>query len=129
MERISFFLAQIDVKDSLVADLHKTDSSRGGLTPLFVAFGIVTFLILFWAIFIRKKPDETSRRYSYPSRDSKGNDAGILDTLARSLFMQGKKERAIELENQALKLAETDQQEMLQKTLDSYKKGVLPKAK
>ena len=51
-----------------------------------------------------------------------------LDTLARSLFMQGKKERAIELENQALKLAESDQQEMLQKTLDSYKKGVLPKA-
>src|SRR6266568_3188966 len=59
---------------------------------------------------------------------TKGNDAGILDTLARSLFMQGKKERAIELENQALKVAETDQQEMLQKTLDSYKKGVLPKA-
>ena len=24
MERISFFLAQIDVKDSLVADFHKT---------------------------------------------------------------------------------------------------------
>ena len=59
---------------------------------------------------------------------TKGNDAGVLDTLARSLFMQGKKERAIELENQALKLAESDQQEMLQKTLDSYKKGVLPKA-
>ncbi len=59
---------------------------------------------------------------------TKGNDAGVLDTLARSLFMQGKKERAIELQSQALKLAETDQQEMLQKTLDSYKKGVLPKA-
>ena len=59
---------------------------------------------------------------------TKGNDAGVLDTLARSLFMQGKKERAIELENQALKLAESDQQETLQNTLDSYKKGVLPKA-
>ena len=82
MERISFFLAQIDVKDSLVADFHKTGSSRGGLTPLFVAFGIVTFLILFWAIFIRKKPDETSRRYSYPSRDSKGNDAGTSSESA-----------------------------------------------
>ena len=62
------------------------------------------------------------------SDDLRGRLTGVLDTLARSLFMQGKKERAIELENQALKLAETDQQEMLQKTLDSYKKGVLPKA-
>jgi hypothetical protein len=75
MERIAFFLAQIDVKDSLVPDLHKSGLSRGGLTALFAACGIVTFLILCWAIFIRKRPDDSSRRYTYPSRDSKGNHA------------------------------------------------------
>jgi hypothetical protein len=74
MSRISLFVAQIDVKDSLVADLHKTGISRGGLTMLFGAFGLVTLLILAWAIFIRKRPDESSRRYRYPSRESMDND-------------------------------------------------------
>src|SRR5262245_1137951 len=74
MERISFFLAQIDASDSLVPDLHKGGLSRSGLTVLLAACGIVTFFILCWAIFIRKRPDDSSRRYSYPSRDSKGNN-------------------------------------------------------
>jgi hypothetical protein len=73
MNHLSFFLAQIDAKESLLGDLHKAGSSRGGLTPLFVAVGIVTLLVLFWAIFIRKRPDETSRRYTYPSRDAKSS--------------------------------------------------------
>ena len=76
MNRISFFLAQIDAKDSLLPDLHKTGFTHGGLTPLFGAFGIVTLLMLFWALFIRKRPDETSRRYTYPSRDSQSRDPG-----------------------------------------------------
>jgi|SRR5215831_9939961 len=71
MRRFSFFLAQIDVKDNLTADLQKTGIARGGLTMLFAAFGIVTVLIVAWALFIRKKPDESSRRYSYPSRYSR----------------------------------------------------------
>jgi hypothetical protein len=75
MNSASIFLAQIDAKESLLGDLHKAASPRGGLTPLFVAVGIVTLLVLFWAIFIRKRPDETSRRYSYPSRDAKSSDA------------------------------------------------------
>ncbi len=58
---------------------------------------------------------------------AKGKDAGILDTLARVKFMQGKKEDAIALQEKAVKLAESDQQESLQKSLDSYKKGELPK--
>ncbi len=58
---------------------------------------------------------------------AKGKDAGILDTLARVKFMQGKKEDAIALQEKAVKLAETNQQESLQKSLDSYKKGELPK--
>lgn len=78
MERISFFLAQIDVKDSLVPDLQKTGLSRNNLTLLFTAFGIVTLLLLVWAIFIRKRPDESSRRYSYPSTDSNKDNGGEL---------------------------------------------------
>ena len=58
---------------------------------------------------------------------AKGKDAGILDTLARAMFMQGKKDQAIELQTKALKLAEADQQASLQKTLDSYREGRLPK--
>lgn len=59
---------------------------------------------------------------------AKSKDAGILDTLARAKFMQGKKEQAIELQGKALNLADSDQKESIQKTLDSYKKGELPKA-
>ena len=42
--------------------------------------------------------------------------------------MQGNKEEAIALQEKALNLAETSQQPMYQKTLDSYKKGELPEA-
>jgi thiol-disulfide isomerase/thioredoxin len=59
---------------------------------------------------------------------AKGKDPAILDTLARVKFMQGNKEEAIALQEKALNLAETSQQPMYQKTLDSYKKGELPEA-
>jgi hypothetical protein len=70
MERISFFLAQIDGKDGLVTELQKTGVSRNNLTLLFSAVGVVTLLVIVWAIFIRKKPHDSSRRYSYPPRNS-----------------------------------------------------------
>lgn len=55
-------------------------------------------------------------------------DPGIVDTLARVLFMQGKKDDAIRSQEKAVDLAEGDMKTELQKTLDSYKKGELPKA-
>ena len=58
---------------------------------------------------------------------TKGKEAGIIDTLARVRFMQGKKEDAIELQKKAVELAEDSQQKALQKVLDSYQKGELPK--
>lgn len=73
MNRFSLFLADIDIKDTLMPDFQKTSVSRGNLTLLFSAFGVVTLLILFWALFIRKRPDESSRRYRYPSREPKAN--------------------------------------------------------
>jgi len=59
---------------------------------------------------------------------SNGKDAGIIDTLARVKFMQGKKDDAIALEEKAANLVEGRDKETLQKTLDSYRKGELPKA-
>jgi len=58
--------------------------------------------------------------------DSK--DPAIMDTLARVLFMQDKKEAAIELQAKAVELADGDMKADLKNTLASYKKGELPKA-
>ena len=59
---------------------------------------------------------------------AEGSDkAASLDTLARVRFMQGKKEEAIKLQEQALSLANDEIKAETSKTLESYKKGVLPK--
>jgi tetratricopeptide (TPR) repeat protein len=58
---------------------------------------------------------------------AKGKDPGILDTQARILFMQGKKSEAIQMEEKALTIADDDQKKLLQKTIDSYREGKLPK--
>jgi thiol-disulfide isomerase/thioredoxin len=59
---------------------------------------------------------------------SHGNDAAILDTVARVKFMQGQKEEAIALQEKAVSLATGDDKTQLEKTLDSYKHGELTKA-
>src|SRR5688572_28223624 len=57
---------------------------------------------------------------------SKGENAEVLDTLARVLFMKGQKEPAIELQEKAVALVQTGRKPQFQKTLDSYKAGKLP---
>lgn len=59
---------------------------------------------------------------------SGGKDPAILDTLARVTWLQGQKEKAIELQKKAVDLAEDDMKSDLQQTLDSYKAGKLPNA-
>lgn len=59
---------------------------------------------------------------------AKGKDANILDTLARAHFMNGKKEKAIEIQEEAVKLAVGDSATSLRKTLESYKQGKVPDA-
>jgi len=59
---------------------------------------------------------------------AKGRRPSILDTLARVLFIQGRKEEAIQLQNQAVTVAEGREKEGLQKTLDSYRRGEPPNA-
>jgi hypothetical protein len=58
---------------------------------------------------------------------AQGKNAAFLDTLARILFMNGKKAKAIEMQEKAVTLAEGNEKAELQKTLDSYKEGKLPK--
>jgi len=57
---------------------------------------------------------------------AKGQDSSVADTLARVWFMQGKKEKAIELEKKAVDLATGGEKQYLQKALDSYRNGKLP---
>jgi len=59
---------------------------------------------------------------------AQGNEAGILDTLARVLFMEGKKEEAVQRETKAVELTQGKEKDALQKVLDSYKRGELPAA-
>ncbi|MBI5383740.1 MAG: redoxin family protein [Verrucomicrobia bacterium] len=57
---------------------------------------------------------------------SKEKDSAILDTLARALFDQGKKDEAIKTQQKAVDVSDGEAKEKLQSTLDSYKKGKLP---
>ncbi len=58
---------------------------------------------------------------------SNEKEPAVLDTLARVLFMQGKQDEAIAMETKALNLAGDNDKMTYQTTLDSYKKGNLPK--
>ncbi len=55
-----------------------------------------------------------------------GEDGAIIDTLARILFMRGQKDAAIDTQAKAVDLSRGARQKEFQKTLDSYKKGILP---
>jgi tetratricopeptide (TPR) repeat protein/thiol-disulfide isomerase/thioredoxin len=54
---------------------------------------------------------------------SESKDAEILDTWACVLFLEGKNDRAVTAEEQAVSLAGDNRKEMFQKTLEGYKKG------
>jgi thiol-disulfide isomerase/thioredoxin len=63
------------------------------------------------------------------NKGSGGEDASILDTLARALFMQDKKAEAIAIQEKAIAQADDQMKKSLEATLESYRKGELPKAK
>ncbi len=58
---------------------------------------------------------------------SNSKNPAALDTQARIWFMLDKRDEAIKLQQKALDLAAKEEKPMYQKTLDSYKKGELPK--
>jgi len=58
---------------------------------------------------------------------AKGEDAAILDTLARVQFVKGQKDSAIETQKKAIEAAsDAGMKKSLQRTLDSYKAGNIP---
>jgi hypothetical protein len=59
---------------------------------------------------------------------TKGDNAAILDTLARVLYMQGNKEEAIALQEKAVAKVEGNDKDTFARTLESYKKGELSKS-
>jgi hypothetical protein len=86
---------------------------------------------LAWEIATRKGLEERdlnlAEKLAQRANDATdGKDAAIVDTLARVLFMKGRKEKAIALQQTAVDLAEGTAKASFQKTLDSYKKGELP---
>jgi hypothetical protein len=58
---------------------------------------------------------------------AKGKEPGILDTLSRIAFMQGRRQEAIELEIKAIALAQGNVKVILEKTLAGYRRGELIK--
>ncbi|MFO1499560.1 MAG: redoxin family protein [Verrucomicrobiota bacterium] len=51
----------------------------------------------------------------------------IIDTLARIIFRQERKDEAIALQEKAVRLSDDDMRSQLQNTLEAYRKGTLPK--
>lgn len=62
------------------------------------------------------------------NKASHGKDPGILDTLARAKWLSGHRDEAIAFEESAVRLADASLKPQLQKVLESYKRGELPKA-
>jgi len=60
------------------------------------------------------------------SKAAQDKDASILDTLARAYWVNGKKDKAVETQAAAVKLAPEEQRDQLKKSLESYKEGKLP---
>ena len=62
------------------------------------------------------------------NESTQGNNAEIVDTLARVLYLQDRKEAAIELQQKAVNLAKGRRKSQFQQTLDSYKAGTAPQS-
>jgi Flp pilus assembly protein TadD len=59
------------------------------------------------------------------NKAANGKVSGILDTLARTQFMTGQTNEAVDTEQKAVDIAPEDSKPYLQKFLDSYKQGQL----
>lgn len=57
---------------------------------------------------------------------TEGKNAEILDTLARALFLQGRKDEAIGYQEKAVRFAEGGRQKQFARNLRDYKTGVTP---
>ncbi len=60
------------------------------------------------------------------NKAAKGKNAGIIDTLARVMFLKGDKQKALELQQEAIDLADPRAKQRFRDTLESYKAGRVP---
>jgi hypothetical protein len=67
--------------------------SKNEFGLLLAAVGVITFLALIWAIFIRKREDDSSRRYSYPHGGSRADSANHDSALAPQRKRRRKRRR------------------------------------
>lgn len=77
-----------------------------------------------------KQPDlDFARQCATQANDLTGGSvSAVLDTLASICFAQGEKQKAVELQQQAVEKAGEPEKEYLQERLESYKKGRAPAA-
>lgn len=84
---------------------------------------------LAWTLLTELKNPDADLAEKLAIRANEGTDGKvpeILDTLARAYFVNGKKDKAIALQEKAVALADQMSSEQFQTTLDSYRKGQLP---
>jgi thiol-disulfide isomerase/thioredoxin len=124
MARFNIFLGKADYAGAATMALKVSDGNKeNAMLQNQLAWELITHEG-------NKTPDlDVAQKIAGRANDAaKGEDPAIIDTYARVLFMQGKKDKAIELQQKAIGLSEGDLKESLQKTLDSYKEGKLPPA-
>jgi len=124
MPRFAIFVNQKDIPGAYklataFSDSHKDNAEVQGA----LAWQIITDKHI-------EKPDlaVAEKLAKRATGASSNKNPGIIDTLARVKYLQGKKDEAVTLQTKAVDLATDDMKKALQKTLDSYKKGVLPDA-
>ena len=87
---------------------------------------------LAWAIVTEMKEpskdalESASKAASKAVEITKGEEAAVLDTLARILFVQGQKDEAIKTQKLAIAKADDTLKEELEDTLKAYQEGKLP---
>ena len=70
-----------------------------------------------------KHPDLALKAALRAYEGTNGRDTDIADTYARALYDTGNKKKAIEIQKEAIKIADEDDREDLQNTLDRYLSG------
>jgi thiol-disulfide isomerase/thioredoxin len=118
--RFSLFLSRKDYKRAYALAKKFSEENQDAMALNELAWTIAT------RPGIERDLDLAEKTATRANTASKGENAEVLDTLARVLFMKGQKAPAIELQEKAVALAQAGRQAQFQKVLDSYKAGKLP---
>jgi hypothetical protein len=99
-------LAAVDLND--LQALQRSTPAKTGMGMLLGAIGAVTAAVLIWAVFIRKREDETARRYrEHFSRGGEPSPAGASNGGVHASGSRRKRKRRREHRQRNPTLAET----------------------